>query len=86
MHIIWCPQDSCFNFSPTSWAVRPLIPASISSNISVCVSSFPAITVFIASIILDSSPPEATFESGFNGSPTFVDIINLTESPPLEVK
>ena len=42
-------------------------------------------TVFIASIIRESSPPEAIFDSGRKSCPGFVDIINLTKSYPLEV-
>ncbi len=38
--------------------------------------------LFIASITLESSPPEATFDSGFKGSPVFVEIKNFTRSIP----
>ena len=40
----------------------------------------------MASIILESSPPEAIFDNGFKFSPGFVDIINLTLSQPFEDK
>ena len=55
---------------------------SISSNINIPTLSVFAITVFIASIILDISPPEAIFVSSFSSSPIFVQIINITSSNP----
>ena len=42
-------------------------------------------TVFIASIILDISPPEAIFESSFSSSPLLVHTINSTLSKPFEL-
>ena len=63
-----------FNFTPTFSAVLPDIPESISSNISVSMPSFFAKTLLIASMILESSPPEAILSSGFTGSPGFVAI------------
>ena len=42
-------------------AVRPLMPESISSKISVGTASFSARTVLMASMMRESSPPEATF-------------------------
>ena len=72
------------SFSATSCAVFPLIPASISSNISVLDTSVSAITLLIASMILDNSPPDAIFARGFISSPGLVDIINLTLSVPVE--
>ena len=72
------------SFSATSCAVFPLIPASISSNISVLDISVSAITLLIASIILDNSPPDAIFDKGFISSPGLVDIMNLILSIPAE--
>lgn len=44
-------------------------------------------TVLIASIILESSPPEATSPSGLGGIlPGFVEIKNSTSSEPAAVK
>ena len=82
MQITWWLFPITFIFSDTICAVRPLIPASISSKISVPMESFWASTAFIASMILESSPPEATFESGFNGSPGLVEIKNSASSMP----
>ena len=39
-------------------------------------ASLSANTVLIANIIRDNSPPDATFPSGFTGSPGFVEIKN----------
>ena len=71
------------NLSATICAVFPLIPVSISSKIIVSISSSPASIDLIASIILDNSPPEATFAKDFTSSPGFVEIKNSTSSCPL---
>ena len=64
------------NLSATICAVFPLIPVSISSKIIVSISSSPASIDLIASIILDNSPPGATFAKDFTSSPGFVEIKN----------
>ena len=61
-------------FSATFCAVLPLIPVSISSKIKVSVSSLSAIRVLIASIILESSPPDTTLDNSLTGSPGLVEI------------
>ena len=63
--------------------MAPLIPVSISSNINVGILSLSTKTHFNASIILDNSPPDNTFSSGFSGSPGFAEIKNWTSSYPL---
>ena len=50
------------------------------SKISVLISSFSANTDLIASIILDSSPPDATQDNGCFGSPGLVERINSASS------
>ena len=45
-------------------------------------SSFSASTFFSASMIRDSSPPEAILLMGFNASPTLADMRNRTVSMP----
>jgi hypothetical protein len=55
---------------------------SISSNITVFVLSAFVKMVFIASITLEISPPEATFARDLSGSDIFVDIKNSTLSIP----
>ena len=72
-------------FSATIVAVLPLIPVSISSKIKVSISSSEARIDFMASIIRESSPPDATLFNGLTGSPGFVEIIKLTLSNPLSV-
>lgn len=72
-------------FSDTFCAVLPLIPVSISSNIRVGMSSVSAITDFNASMIRDSSPPEAISERGLSGSPGFVEMRNDTLSTPFSL-
>ena len=59
---------------------------SISSNIKTGILSTSANTFFIASIILDISPPDAIFVSGFASSPTLVWIINSILSKPSLLK
>ena len=66
-------------FSAIFCAALPLTPVSISSNISVLTGSVFAKIVLIASIILDSSPPEAILERGFKGAPAFTEIKNEKE-------
>lgn len=50
-------------------AVFPPMPASISSNIRTAILSTSVRILFRASIILDSSPPDAILTRGFGGSP-----------------
>ena len=69
-------------FSPTTAAVRPLMPVSISSNISVGTRSLSAKMDLKQSIIRLSSPPDATFSRGFSGSPGFALSINSAVSRP----
>ena len=42
--------------------------------------------LLIASIILESSPPEATFDNDLGGSPGFAEIINSILSKPVDDK
>ena len=84
-HMTCLVFDTWRSFTPIFWAARPLTPVSISSNIIVGVSSFSATTFFIASIIRESSPPEAIFAIGFGGSPAFTDIISSITSIPFAV-
>ena len=58
-----------FNLFATDFAAFPLIPVSISSNIKTGTLSTSANTLFIASIILDISPPEAILAIGCNAIP-----------------
>ena len=61
------------SFSAMRWAARPETPVSTSSKIRVSTASFSARTFFIESIILASSPPEATLLRGFRSSPALAD-------------
>ena len=45
-------------------------------------ASLLAVIFLIASIILEISPPDAVFTSGFSGSPLFVEIRISTSSRP----
>ena len=58
------------------------MPTSISSKISVLIESCSANTAFMASIIRESSPPDAALPKGFKSSPGFVDNINSISSFP----
>ena len=82
MHKTWCFSAIFDNFSATAFAAFPLIPVSISSKIKTDVLSVLASTVFIASIILDISPPDAILLNSFSSSPTFVFMKNTTLSFP----
>ena len=62
-------RDSSFSFCPTISAVRPPMPASTSSKISVGIGSIWTSTVFNASITREISPPEAIFANGFGSDP-----------------
>ena len=55
---------SARSFIPIFCEVFPETPVSTSSKIIVSGKSFSARTLFIASIIRDSSPPDAIFASG----------------------
>ena len=75
--------DTVQSLYATFCAALPLTPASTSSKISVGTPSCRASTCFMASMILASSPPEATLESGLSASPTFADIKKRTPSMPV---
>ena len=79
------PLETCESFRAIFSAAEPLTPVSISSNISVPTSSLSESTFFIASIILDSSPPEAVLAIGRGSCPGFALMRNSTESAPFEV-
>ena len=70
------------NFSPTTFAVFPLIPASISSKTYVEMPFVSESLVFIASIRRLISPPLMIFPSGFCGSPALAENMNEIESSP----
>src|SRR2546423_1098169 len=65
--------------SPTACAVRPPIPASISSKTIVS----PPPTAAIASAMRESSPPDAVSATGANGKPALGRIWNATVSAPV---
>ncbi len=62
------------SFSDTFCAVRPLIPTSISSKISVSIHLYLPLHFLTASMILESSPPEATSVNGFTCCPWLSEI------------
>ena len=66
----------------TTDATRPPMPASTSSKTSVGTRSARARTDLSASIVRDSSPPEATRARAFASSPGLVDSRNSTRSAP----
>ena len=72
--------DKSISFSPTTNAVLPLIPVSISSKIRVFISSKSDITDLNPSIILEISPPDAIDAIGFKSCPKFVLIRKSNES------
>ena len=70
---------------PIFWEVFPEIPVSISSKIREGVDSLSASATFRASMILESSPPEAISAIGFGGSPGLEEIRKEISSMPLGV-
>ena len=81
MQMIWCLSESSRSLLPTTSATLPPMPASISSKMKVF-SSSPPVIFLMASMILESSPPEAILLSGLRGSPGFVVSRNSTSSLP----
>ena len=67
---------------PTISATRPPMPASTSSKISVGTCATWLTTVWIARLMRDSSPPEATFASGPGAMPLCADTRNSICSSP----
>ena len=59
------------------------MPVSTSSKIRVSTVSVEASTVFMASIIRESSPPEAIFATGLGFSPGLAEIKSSILSTPL---
>ena len=82
-HRTWWSRASAHRLRPTGSALRPPIPASISSNTSVGVSSASARTCLIASATRDSSPPDAIRASGRAGSPGLGRNVKTTVSTPV---
>ena len=69
-------------FSATRCAATPDTPVSISSKISASTPSFSAKTFLSASMMRESSPPEAMRLIGPSASPAFADMTKLTSSAP----
>lgn len=84
----WVTQSTCRScptsrsFMPIFCAALPLTPVSISSKISVGMLSRSAITHFSASMIRDSSPPDAMRARGLGSSPRFAEMRNSRLSMP----
>ena len=84
----WVTHSTCLrrltwaSLAATFWAARPLTPVSTSSKTRVPMVSFSASTFFSASMILASSPPEATLLMGRSSSPTLADMRKRTTSTP----
>ena len=72
------------SFKPTFSAAEPEIPVSTSSKMRVSTVSVLARTVLIASIILESSPPDAIFATGRGVSPGFAEMSSSILSVPFE--
>ncbi|MNC85211.1 hypothetical protein D3C83_08000 [compost metagenome] len=81
-HSTWWCVPNCFSMRPTISATRPPIPASTSSKMSVGTRATRLVTVWIARLSRDSSPPEATFDSGCGAMPLCVETRNSTCSNP----
>ena len=75
--------DTWNSFRATLPAARPDTPVSTSSKIRVVTCSVSASTFFNASMIRDSSPPEAIRLMGFKSSPTLADMRKRTVSIPV---
>ena len=72
----------CAEFS----TLFPETPLSTSSKMTVGKPSWEAMTVLIASMMRDISPPDALFAMGTKGSPTLTAAIKTTSSVPFSVK
>ena len=70
------------SFLPTTWAVRPPIPESISSKTCTGTGSLACRLLFSASMKRQVSPPDAIWASGLGGSPGLVAARNSTVSTP----
>ena len=82
MQRTWRPSPSAFSRSPTTRAVLPPMPASISSKTSVpAVAAWPS--PLSASITRESSPPEAASRSGAASIPGLGATRSSTVSRPL---
>ena len=77
MQMVWRARDRLLSFLPTTSAMRPEMPMSISSKMRTCTGSDWESTDFRASMIRDTSPPEATLTSGLRASPGFVEMWKL---------
>jgi hypothetical protein len=86
MHSTWNAEPSMRSLRPTTSAIRPPIPASTSSKISPGAESLggrspvsvnpwrlAAVSVLMASMMRDSSPPETMRARGRSSSPGFGD-------------
>src|SRR3984957_1461709 len=87
MQRIWRRSDRPRRCSPTARAVWPPMPASISSNTSSGATSRAAAgslsaTLISASMIRDSSPPDATSRNGASAPPALAAICISIESAP----
>src|SRR6266540_2102695 len=86
----WVTTSTCrlaakaANRFPTATAALPPIPASTSSKTSVGTSSRSTMTLRQASMVRESSPPEATLESGSGACPDPPENSNSTRSAPGE--
>src|SRR6266545_2095257 len=85
----WVTTSTCrlaakaANRFPTATAALPPIPASTSSKTSVGTSSRSTMTLRQASMVRESSPPEATLESGSGACPGPPENSNSTRSAPV---
>src|SRR5438034_416395 len=82
MQRTWRLRPSWRSLRPTTSATAPPIPASTSSKMRVAPRSSAAARVLSASMMRDSSPPEATRASERGSSPGFVERKNSTSSQP----
>src|SRR5438034_409292 len=78
----WRLRPSWRSLRPTTSATAPPMPASTSSKMSVAPLSSAAARVLSASMMRDSSPPEATRASERGSSPGLVERKNSTSSQP----
>ena len=81
MQRTWCSAPRAFSRSPTTRAVLPPIPASISSKTRVAAPAAGP-SPLSASITRESSPPEAASRSGAGSMPGFGATRSSTVSRP----
>src|SRR5882672_8884245 len=82
-HSTWRSSPRARKFLPTTSATAPPIPASTSSKIRVGTAAALLVITWIARLMRDSSPPDATLARARGSVPGLVETRNSTSSLPV---